>query len=454
MHRPRHTVLVVDPESAESRALVAALRGHDLHVVHAHDGESAFNALEKLGGVDGLVTALAAPRVNGLAVLARAREAEPDVCAIVLVDAGALDRGVEAMRAGAMSAEARPAHPGKILALLERGFAQQALAQRVGELQAELSGRGGLAGLRVGSPAIQRVLDQVAHVAATRTPVLIEGERGTGKGVIARTIHFSGPRRHERFVWMACDALAGEAQEAELFGDDRTGPGGAGAPRRGRFEAADGGTLFLDDVSQLGPASQLRLLRAIQERAFERVGGDTTRRADVRVIASSHSPLASEVAAGRFREDLWRRLSAVRIAVPALRERLDDLPVLVQAFVREFNRSHARRVTGVTRGVLERLRDHDWPGNVRELRSVVEDMVLVTPPRSAIDLSALPQRLRGDAPPEERLEWRPGMTVDEAERQLVAATLRHVQGDKPRAAAMLGIALRTLYRRLDRYGLR
>ncbi len=272
MQRHQATVLVVDADSAESRALVAALRGRELNVLHAHDGESALNVIDKLGALEGLVVALSGPRLNGATVLDHARAAHPDVCAIVLVDGGALDRGVEQMRAGAASAETRPVHPGKVAALLERGFAQQALAQRVEEMQAELSGRGGIAGLRVGSPAIQRVADQISHVAATRTPVLIEGENGTGKGVIARTIHFSGPRRHERFVWMACGALAGDAQEAELFGDDRDG-----AARAGRLELADGGTLFLDDVTRLSPDAQLRLLRAIQDRVFERLGGGATR---------------------------------------------------------------------------------------------------------------------------------------------------------------------------------
>ncbi len=450
MQRHLPTVLVVDADSAESRALVAALRGRGMTVLAAHDGESALNAIDKLGALEGLVVALSGPRLDGVRVFEHARAAHADVCAIVLVDGGQLDRGVQAMRAGAASAEVRPAHAGKVAALLERGFAQQAMAQRVEEMHAELSGRGGVAGLRVGSPAIQRVVDQISHVAATRTPVLIEGESGTGKGVIARTIHFSGPRRHERFVWMACAALAGEAQVAELFGDERAGEG---APRPGRFELADGGTLFLDDVTQLAPEAQLPLLRAVQDRVFERVGGTTTRRADVRLIASSPVPLEAEVAAGRFREDLARRLSAVRVHVPPLRERLDDLPVLVQALVREFSRAHGRRVAGVTRGVLERLRDHAWPGNVRELKNVVEDMVLVTPPRQPIDLAALPERLRGDPGREERVTWGPGTTVEEAERDLVAATLRHTGGDKPRAAAMLGMGLRTLYRKIERWGL-
>ncbi len=173
----------------------------------------------------------------------------------------------------------------------------------------------------------------------------------------------------------------------------------------------------------------------------------------MRLIASSPVPLAGEVAAGRFRDDLARRLSAVRVQVPPLRERLDDLPVLVQAFVREFGRTHGRRVAGVTRGVLERLREYDWPGNVRELKNVVEDMVLVTPSRQPVDLSALPLRLRGDPGRVEQVAWAPGTTLEEAERQLVAATLRHAEGDKRRAAAMLGMGLRTLYRKIEQYGL-
>jgi two-component system, NtrC family, response regulator AtoC len=442
------TVLLVDQEGDTTRALVAFLRDQGLEVVRAHDSEGGHNALD-LTRVDCLVTALRGPRIDGLDLLRRARERNPEVC-VVLISRGA-DAGlaVEAMRQGAADFQVKPLNHEKLLAVLRSGLERQALVERVVELEAQLDERFGLERLTGHSRAIVGVMEQVRHVASTRATVLIEGETGTGKGLVAQAIHQNSPRRGERFVWVNCGALAEDVIESELFGHGRGAFAGAGAQRQGRFELADGGTLFLDEIGGLPPAVQIKLLRVLQDRSFERVGGGESLKADVRLIAATRSDLVAEVAAGRFREDLYYRLSVVRVQMPPLRARSEDIPLLVGGFIREFDREHGRRVTGVTRGVLDRLMRHPWPGNVRELRNTVEGMVLFAEGRRALDLSDLPDALREVDAAGESLELRVGMTVDETERRLIHATLRHCGNDKPRAAAMLGIGLRTLYRKLQ-----
>ena len=297
------------------------------------------------------------------------------------------------------------------------------------------------------SRAIRRVMEQVQTVAATRAAVLIEGEPGSGKRLVAQIIHGSSPRHDERFVWASC-APAGEGVlEGDLFGWERAA-GGTGVVHPGWLELADGGSLFLDEVGSAPPGVQMRLLRAIQEHAFERVGGLKTLRADVRMLASSSRDLTADVEAGRYRGDLFERLSVVRITIPPLRERTEDIALLVAAFIKDFNREHGRKVLGVSTGALEALVRHPWPGNVRELRGAIEAMVVATHERRKLELSDLPSSLRGRMSSRNELSVTVGMTVAEAERRLIAATLRHTGGDKPRAAAMLGIGLRSLYRKL------
>ena len=442
------TVLLVDREGDATTALVAFLRDRGLGVVWSRDGESGRNALDSTR-VDCLVTELRAQRIDGLDLLRRARERNPEVCAVIVTRDADPGKAVEAMSQGAADFQVKPLDHEKLLAVLRRGLERQALVARVIEMEAQLDERFGLERLTGHSRAIVGVMEQVRHVASTRATVLIEGETGTGKGLVAQAIHQNSPRRSERFVWVNCGALAEGVIESELFGHGRGALAGASAPRQGRFELADGGTLFLGEIDGLSPTVQIKLLRVLQDRSFERVGGSESLKADVRLIAATHRDLAAEVAAGRFREDLYHRLSVVRVQMPPLRARSEDIPLLVGGFIRELDREHGRRVTGITRGALDRLMRHPWPGNVRELRNLVEGMVLFAEGRRSLDLSDLPDTLRGVDSAGERLELRVGMTVEEAERRLISATLRHCGNDKPRAAAMLDIGLRTLYRKLQ-----
>jgi DNA-binding NtrC family response regulator len=447
MLKERPTVLVVDRESAATKALVAFLHDQDLEVVWSHDGESGYHALDSTR-VDCLVTELRVPRIDGMTLLRRARARNPEVCAVLITGGADAGKEVEALRQGAADFQVKPLNHEKLLAVLRQGLERQALVARVAEMEAQLDERFGLERLSGHSRAIVGVMEQVRHVASTRATVLIEGETGTGKGLVAQAIHQNSPRKNERFVWVNCGALAEGVIESELFGHERGVFTGANARRRGRVELADRGTLFLDEIGELPPTVQVKLLRVLQDRSFERVGGSETLKVDVRLIVATHRDLAAGVKAGSFREDLHYRLSVVRVQMPPLRARSEDVPLLVEGFIREFDREHGRRVTGITRGVLDRLVRYPWPGNVRELRNTIEGMVVFAEGRRALDLSDLPGTLREVESAGEKLELRVGMTVDEAERQLIAATLRHCGNDKPRVAAMLGIGLRTLYRKL------
>jgi DNA-binding NtrC family response regulator len=451
MSRARPAVLVVGHDRADTRAMAEQLGRHGFEVLTATDNEAADNVLERRA-VLGLVSELRAARIDGLGLLRRGLERNPGLCGVLLANPDAVESAVAAMREGACEVLVPPVHLDWLVAVLRRGAEHQALMARVAEMEGQLDERLGLERLTGSSRAIRRVMEQVRTVAPTRAAVLLEGEPGTGKRLVAYLIHRNSPRRDERFVWADCAAPAAGLVEGDLVGWER-GATGAGVVRPGRIELADGGTLFLHEVGAAPAGVQMRLLRAIQERRFERIGGTTTLRADVRVIASTSRNLEAEVRAGRFREDLFERLSVVCVEVPALRERIEDIATLVDAFIKEFNREHGRKVTGVSAGALEALVRHPWPGNVSELRGAVEGMVVAVAERRPIELSDLPAALRPRLGRRAALQIRVGMTVAEAERQLIEATLRHTHGDKPRAASMLGIGLRTLYRKLADYGI-
>jgi DNA-binding NtrC family response regulator len=446
-------VLVAGRESDATRARVAALRARGYDVAWSRDGESALNAIDR-EPPDAVITVLRAPRIDGAAILRRAVAKRSGACLVVVGDGAPSDALAEALRLGAADVPEGALHHERLLAALDRGLAHRALEARAGELERALDERRGLEAHVGRSRAMADVLERIRHVASTRTPVLLDGETGTGKRRLGETIHQLSPRRGERFVWLNCGALPADVIEGELFGLARGAEGPDSPPRAGGLQLADGGTLFLDEVAEAPPAVQAKLLRFLHERSFERVGGTDTLRADVRLIASSGAAVAEAVRAGRFREDLFQRLGVVRVTVPPLRERLEDLPLLVERFIREFNREHGRKVAGMTRGALERLLQHPWPGNVRELRNTIEAMIVLADRRRPLDLSDLPTALRDPSAGAERLGLAVGMTVEEAERRLLVATLEHTGNDKARAAAMLGIGLRTLYRKVKQLGLR
>jgi DNA-binding NtrC family response regulator len=461
LHRPR--ALIVDKDSAETHALTAALDADGFDAKWVKDGEQAFNVLDAPGpdeagsaapGPEVVIAELRAQRVDGMRLLEVARRRNPEVCVILIADAGTIELATEAMRQGAYDFQTRPLNLAKMLAVIRRALSHQQLVGRVSDLAERLEERARVPSLTGNSRAMQDLYARIAQVAGTRATVLIQGETGTGKELIAKALHQLSPRKDERFVKLHCAELSENIIESELFGHERGAFTGAEQQRRGRFELADQGTLFIDEISEVPMNIQTKLLRVLQDRQFERVGGEETVTVDTRVVAAANKPLDLLVARGQFREDLYYRLRVVLLEVPPLRERRDDIPLLVEEFIHAFNKEHARKVTGVTRGVVDRMMQYDWPGNVRELKNTVEEMVLFTQGKRPLDVSDLPIALRQQrtsAAPE--LNLTVGMSMAEIERAAIEATLRSVGYDKQKAAAALGIGLRTLYRKVKEYGL-
>jgi DNA-binding NtrC family response regulator len=298
------------------------------------------------------------------------------------------------------------------------------------------------------------VLETVQQVASSRATVLVLGETGTGKELIAHAIHNLSPRKNGPFIAVHAAALPTSLLESELFGHEKGAFTGAVERRIGRFELADGGTLFLDEIGELDPVLQVKLLRVLEERAFERVGGQKTVNVDVRLVAATNKDLKKLVTDGKFRDDLFYRLSVVTVTLPPLRERREDIPLLVRTFLDESNRENGKRVTDVTAEALHVLMAYDWPGNVRELRNAVEQMVVLAR-NDRLTLRDVPAAVRGGADLTKVAVVRPGatMTVEEAEKQLIIQALKETDGNRTRAAQRIGMSRRTLHRKLKQFGL-
>src|SRR5574342_760404 len=314
------------------------------------------------------------------------------------------------------------------------------LQQRLDELQ----GAGQIIG---GSPAMLRTLDLVNQVAPSTATVLIQGESGTGKELIANAIHQGSPRRQRPFIKVNCAALPETLLESELFGYERGAFTGAVARKEGRFELADGGTLFMDEIGDLSPATQAKLLRVLQEGEFERLGGTRTLKADVRLVAATNADLARLVREKRFREDLFYRLNVITIQIPSLRERPEDIPLLAQHFLRRFAAKNVKTITGFTDEAMDLLQTYNWPGNVRELENVIERAVVLTR-ASMISHADFPETVVGSDQAARHLVISIGTPLEEVEDRLIDETLRYTKGDKTLAAKLLGIATRTIYRRM------
>jgi len=461
--RPR--ALIVDKDSSETAELREYLEAGGFDVHWAKDGEQAFNVLDGSGtpeaaaaagpaGPAVVITELKAHRVDGMRLLEIAKQRNPEVCVIVIADQGTIELATEAMRCGAYDFQTRPLNFPKMVAVIERAISHQKLVSRAESLASRLDERLSVPKLTGHSRVMEELKDRILQIAPTRASILIYGETGTGKELIAQAIHQLSPRKDERFVKLNCAELSASIIESELFGHERGSFTGADHQRKGRFELADQGTLFIDEISEIPPPVQTKLLRVLQDRSFERVGGNETVKVDVRVIAATNQRLELMAARGTFREDLYYRLRVILLEVPPLRERREDIPLLVETFIEEFNEEHDRKVTGVTRGVVDRMMEYEWPGNVRELRNTVEEMVVFAQGKRALDVADLPIALRQQRPAAgQDLNLSVGMSMQEIERAALEATLRAVGYDKQRAAKILGIGLRTLYRKQKEYGL-
>jgi len=454
-------ILIADDNDAMRDGMVLSLTrlGHDVQGVKG--GADAIAAYRKRPA-DVVVTDLRMLPVDGIEVVRRLRELDPEATVVVVSAHGTIGTAVEAMREGAMDFIEKPFPPDVLRARVEKAIeiarerrgARTARA-RVEALDADRARESDPAGLVGSSEPMRRVLDQLRKIAAADTTVLVLGESGTGKELVARALHAQGPRRDGPFVSVSCAAIPEGLLESELFGHEKGAFTGAIRRKLGRFELAHGGTLFLDEVGEIPPAIQVKLLRVLQERSFERVGGEETIDVDVRVVSATNRDLEAMAAAGRFREDLYYRLAVLPVTLPPLRDRPGDVEELARYFVGKLSSRVGRRVTGIAPEALALLKAHRWPGNVRELENVVEQ-ALVFAEGELIRPEDLPDGLRGPRPaPAVALPTGDRSLTDvleELEKQLILAAWEKAKGVKAETARLLGIKASALYYKLEKYG--
>jgi DNA-binding NtrC family response regulator len=455
---PSHTaerVLIVEDDPATRSGLTELVRTWGFTADSAADGA---DALEKVTAFRPsiVVTDLVMPNMSGIELL-KALQPELDNIKIILLTAqGTVDTAVEAVKGGAEDYLTKPLDPNKLQRLLERLAEINRQKRENQALRRQLNDRGRFGRIIGHSPAMRALYQVLEQAAPTPASMLILGESGTGKELVAQTIHQLSPRAQAPFVAINCAAIPDTLLESEIFGHEKGAFTGATDRRAGCFELADRGTLFLDEIAEMTPATQVKLLRVLQERKFRRLGGRTEQDVDVRVLAATNIDPVAAIRDGKLREDLYYRLNVFSISLPPLRDRKDDLPLLIQAFIDEFNSRDNRAVKNVSQAAMRQLEHYEWPGNVRELRNVIERATILArgdliepshlpvfgpPPTAAVAVSS----------PANGVTIAPGMTVDEAEQKLIMATLESANGNKTRAAEMLGISLKTLHNKLNRF---
>ena len=449
-------VLVVDDELNQRSALARML---GLWGYATETAENGRDALAKLAafGADAIITDLNMPVMSGMELLEQLQRTGAAPPSIVLTAFGSVEKAVETVRdLGAFWYLEKPVRPKELRAILERAIEQRRLAERGERLERELSSRGVLGGMVAQSPAMRAIFALLQQAAPTRATILITGETGSGKEVAARAIHELSPRRSKPFLAINCAALPETLIESELFGHERGAFTGAAERRAGCFELASGGTLLLDEIGEMPPATQGQLLRVLEDRKVRRLGSSKEIDVDVRIIASTNRDLQAAIQKGDFREDLYFRLNVFEVHLPPLRERREDIPAIAAALIRELNRRHEWRVTEIGPEVLELFQRYNWPGNARELRNVLERAVIlcgegtITARHLSAGFAGLP--VEAPAGAGDTLVLRAGVTVEQAERQLILLTLAQTGNNRTRAAEILGLSVKTLFNKLRQYG--
>ena len=445
------SLLIADDEKNIRSGLELAFEDEGYTVVTAADGKEAWEKLQK-NAIDLVITDLRMPEMDGYELLKRISAAYPTLPVIVLTGHGTIETAVETMRDGAVDFFTKPVDIDKLLLVVKKTIAASSLAEQNRKLAEEIEklrkqqGYGKIIGK---SGKIAALMQTVSQVAPTRATVLITGESGTGKELVADAIQSLSTRSDKPFIKVHCASLSQSLLEDELFGHEKGAFTGAVAQKKGRFELADTGTLFLDEIGEIDAATQVKLLRVLQERQFERVGGEKTLTVDVRVICATNRDLKKEVELGNFREDLYYRLNVVHVEVPPLRERKEDIELLSASFLSTFNREDGRKIEGFTPAARKAMFSYSWPGNVRELRNTVEAAVVLSR-SNVIDIDDLPPQLR-ETNGESSISFSLPVTMEEAEKGLILETISFCKGNKTKAADLLGIGRKTLHRKLAQY---
>src|SRR2546425_3621367 len=447
------TILIVDDEPGVRTALTGVLHDEGYSVEAVSSGEAC---LERVPGgpVDLIVLDVWLPGMDGLATLARLRERQVDAQVVLISGHGNIESAVRAIKMGAFDFVEKPLSLEKTVLVVGNALRQRRLEAENRALRAVVDRHQTMIGE---SYAMRQLREQVAMAAPTNGRVLIYGENGTGKELVARTVHALSRRRAAAFVEVNCAAIPEELIESELFGHVRGAFTGAVADRRGKFEVADGGTMFLDEIGDMSLKTQAKVLRVLQEQVMEPVGGTNRIRVDARVVAATNKDLQAEIKAGQFREDLYFRLNVIPVFVPPLRERQDDIPLLADHFMADFEQEYGRRLKRLDAGALKTLQRYNWPGNVRELRNVIERLMIMVPGDaiSTSDLSFLDPAAfaRTDAPAPAGERQTLHEARDQFERDLILRTLAEQQGNMSRTAEVLGVERSNLYRKMKAFGI-
>ncbi len=444
-------ILIVEDEKNTREGLERALR-RSYDVLMADSGKQALDILRG-NTVDVLLSDLRMPGMDGMELIRKARALDPKPICVLLTAYGSIETAVEAIKSGADDFLTKPVNLDQLDIVLQRTISSRRLEQENQNLRLQLDRKYGLENLVGASQVMESVYEMIRQVAPTRATVLVQGESGTGKELVAHAVHNLSPRARGPFIPVHCAALPRDLLESELFGHEKGAFTGAAERRLGRFELAEGGTLFLDEISDVDPAIQVKLLRVLEERRFERIGGQLTLDADIRLIAATNRDLDAMVNEGRFRQDLFYRLNVVHIILPPLRTRPDDIPLLITHFVKEFSAENNKTIDDITPEVFSALTAYSWPGNVRELKNVVERMIVLSR-TGKLTARDLPPAISPDTGARQQVAGiRMNATIRESNRQMIAAALKAANGNRTRAAKQLGISRRTLHRKLHEFGL-
>ncbi|NUO52324.1 MAG: sigma-54-dependent Fis family transcriptional regulator [Polyangiaceae bacterium] len=447
--RSRGRILIVDDEANARAALSEILHEEGYATEVAADGFKALGKIDDFSP-DVVLTDLKMPGLDGIGLMQKARELAPHATFVVMTAFGTIPNAVEAVQKGAYQYLTKPLDFPQLALVVERAVERSRLILENAKLKEKLRDKNPFGQIVAGHPTMLEALELAGQVASSKATVLVVGETGTGKELVAELIHRESPRKNKPLVRLNCAALSESLLESELFGHERGAFTGAVGRREGRFEQADGGTLFLDEVSEIPMATQVKLLRVLQERAFERVGGNDTIHVDVRIISASNRDLEQRVKDGQFREDLYYRLNVVTIPIPPLRERASDIAPLATFFLGRYAEENGKRIEGMSDEVVAALGAHTWPGNVRELENVIERAVVLCD-GARLELKHLPRNLVPRGPEAEEAPRIPGATIQELERWAILKTLEACRGSTSRAAAILGVSPRKIQYKLREY---
>ncbi|MDH4128718.1 MAG: sigma-54 dependent transcriptional regulator [Spirochaetota bacterium] len=442
------TILVVDDEKNIREGLKKSLELDGFNAQIASDGEEALTIFEN-ETIDLIITDLKMPNMSGEKLLKKIIQLSNSVPVIILTGHGTVENAVDTMREGAYDFLTKPVNLKKLTLIIKRALANKQLEIENRELHKQLDEKYGFSNIIGNSLQIQKVFDVVKQVAPSNANILITGENGTGKELIANAIHRLSNRHNCPLIKVHCAALSENLLESELFGHEKGSFTGAISQKKGRFELADCGTIFLDEIGEISPLLQVKLLRVLQEREFERVGGEKTIKVNVRLIAATNKNLLNEVEKGNFREDLYFRLNVISIHIPSLRERKSDIPLLVDAFIKEFGKTNNKDNLTITSKALSYLENYNWPGNIRELRNIIESAVVMSRGNSITE-DLLPNSITGSKG-NNIINVESGMSLEDIEKNAIISTLAMTKGNKTQAAKILKIGRKTLHRKLEEY---